>query len=638
MNSNQRDAYPVPNLLWSTDLPHPPAGPPLPLGDLLLAPTQEREPTAQHAALHALASADGSARWQHRFEYALVSGLAVATPDLALVAITSTDLLRGAGALVALDTDGEERWRWAPDVQRVSAPAVAGNVVCLTADTRTLVLLDPASGREQGRVGLEESASLAAPALADGVAYVPGRGPHLLAMGLDGDTRWRFDAGDDPAAWLDKTPILAGERILAVLGTGAAMALRAEDGSLDWRVDVGPAGKRLSAPAADSGRLFVGARDGLHALNLSDGREVWRFPTEDRITAAPVVTGGVVHVACHDHHLYALDAASGEELWRREVGRHIEAPPVLAACGDPPRPCVIVADWGGTLTAVARPLDARALAAHARSLEEAACSDEARAAAWAAAAEAFEAEGERDQAALCQEELTRCLKLPIITMDVQHEGLVQNVWTRLQFTVRNEGYGPAHNLVIHASGDEFEGQVMVTRQIIRLGAGDESSDRLDVRPLEYGETVPLRVWVEYEDRGGEPHSHAHTIYIPVADDKETRREGQTINVFVSGGGAAAVGEGAVAAGASGVAVGGDVHGGIARRVQEVHEPHRTAERPRREVTSLRRQLDEARENLRLIEERKSQFVLEVEVPLQLVKEERSLRQRIAELENELLVD
>jgi hypothetical protein len=43
-------------------------------------------------------------------------------------------------------------------------------------------------------------------------------------------------------------------------------------------------------------------------------------------------------------------------------------------------------------------------------------------------------------------------------------------------------------------------------------------------------------------------------------------------------------------------------------------------------------LAEARENLRLIQERKSQFVMETDIPLQLIKEERRLLERIEELE------
>jgi hypothetical protein len=48
--------------------------------------------------------------------------------------------------------------------------------------------------------------------------------------------------------------------------------------------------------------------------------------------------------------------------------------------------------------------------------------------------------------------------------------------------------------------------------------------------------------------------------------------------------------------------------------------------------SLHHQLEEARENLRLIQERKSQFVMETDIPLQLIKEEQRLLRRIDALE------
>jgi hypothetical protein len=54
-----------------------------------------------------------------------------------------------------------------------------------------------------------------------------------------------------------------------------------------------------------------------------------------------------------------------------------------------------------------------------------------------------------------------------------------------------------------------------------------------------------------------------------------------------------------------------------------------------ERASLERQLAELRENLRLVEERKSEFVEETEVPLQLIKNERRLRERVAEIEARL---
>ncbi len=62
---------------------------------------------------------------------------------------------------------------------------------------------------------------------------------------------------------------------------------------------------------------------------------------------------------------------------------------------------------------------------------------------------------------------------------------------------------------------------------------------------------------------------------------------------------------------------------------------RSAPPTNEEAASLQRQLREARENLRLIEDRRAEYVLEVDVPLQLIKEERRLRTRIADLEAQL---
>jgi len=52
----------------------------------------------------------------------------------------------------------------------------------------------------------------------------------------------------------------------------------------------------------------------------------------------------------------------------------------------------------------------------------------------------------------------------------------------------------------------------------------------------------------------------------------------------------------------------------------------------KELDSLRRQLAEERENLRLIHERKSEYVRKTEVPLDLIKDKRRCEAKIAELE------
>ena len=618
-------------------------------GDRLLIPTQGAGPLAQHSNLHALNLTDGSPRWQRHFEYALVTGLSQLpeslklSGSLILIATSSTDLLRGEGALLALDAAGEEHWRWAPGVQRVSAPAIAGGTVCASADARTLFVIDLATGEERTRVPLENSASLAAPAVVGDIAYVPCRGPRLLAVGLDGQMHWRFDAKESSNAWLDYTPVIVGDRLFTVLSSGAVLALHIKVGSLAWQTRVGPEGKRLSPPAADGERLYVGARDGLYALNLGNGSQVWSFPTLRRVQGAPALVGGVVYFTCHDHLLYALDAATGQEMWRYQVERRIEVSPCVANLS---QACVFIADRGGTLTAIGRPLSAaeheaeghwveaastyaalsqftrgadllethaepfkaaelwkaagereraatqyevagvwqravelweglgrmlkraKALEGYARSLADGSHTEEERAEAWAVTAQAFEAAGDTERVAICQREVARHLRQPIIAVSVKHEGLVFEAWSRLRFIVRNEGYGPARNLTIRASVDQFEGQVTATRQITTLQAGSERIDWLDVHPRAYGDSVPLRVSLECVDHADEVRSYQQTIYIPVARIPADRGAAQVYHID-SGGGAVVVGDVTTE---SGDFIGRDRPTGVDQRGQEVHGP------------------------------------------------------------------
>ena len=55
----------------------------------------------------------------------------------------------------------------------------------------------------------------------------------------------------------------------------------------------------------------------------------------------------------------------------------------------------------------------------------------------------------------------------------------------------------------------------------------------------------------------------------------------------------------------------------------------------RKVASLVKQLSEAEENLRLIDERMAQYVQEVDIPLQLIKDQRRLQRWIARLQRQI---
>lgn len=60
------------------------------------------------------------------------------------------------------------------------------------------------------------------------------------------------------------------------------------------------------------------------------------------------------------------------------------------------------------------------------------------------------------------------------------------------------------------------------------------------------------------------------------------------------------------------------------------------EQMRAKVKSLHRQLAEAKENLRLIEDRKAQYVMDVNIPLQLLKQERAQHKKITDLQARIM--
>jgi len=105
--------------------------------------------------------------------------------------------------------------------------------------------------------------------------------------------------------------------------SGGATTQVAADLAPRWSVDVGG---RLTQPvivsggAADSGQgvVYVASKDThtLHALDRSDGRQLWTFTAEGRIDSPPTVFGDIVLFGSAHGHVYCLRATDGALVWR----------------------------------------------------------------------------------------------------------------------------------------------------------------------------------------------------------------------------------------------------------------------------------------------------------------------------------
>lgn len=58
---------------------------------------------------------------------------------------------------------------------------------------------------------------------------------------------------------------------------------------------------------------------GISPETVDDLRRIWFFPTDDVVSASPVVVDGRLYVGDWTGQFYALDAATGDELWRRQL-------------------------------------------------------------------------------------------------------------------------------------------------------------------------------------------------------------------------------------------------------------------------------------------------------------------------------
>ncbi|MFP4554452.1 MAG: PQQ-binding-like beta-propeller repeat protein [Actinomycetota bacterium] len=149
---------------------------------------------------------------------------------------------------------------------------------------------------------------------------------------------WVFEAADAITA----TPLAYGNNLLVGSADGTFQAINLTDGGGEWslatddQIDASGAFSTVQASTdgdgaapvgegatADGGGTavivgddgFVRARD---ALTVNE-TQIWATPLGARIKSSPIVDNGVVYVATVDGFVHALDLANGQELWRYPV-------------------------------------------------------------------------------------------------------------------------------------------------------------------------------------------------------------------------------------------------------------------------------------------------------------------------------
>lgn len=127
-------------------------------------------------------------------------------------------------------------------------------------------------------------------------------------------------------------PALQQSRIyIGTLDSSEMIAVNADTGATEWRQGV--VGATAADLVVDSDLLLVASFDRtLHALELADGRERWRFAGDGWFVGRPLATPRAIYAATMQGSVYALDR-TGRELWRftRDNDKfEVRAAPILA--------------------------------------------------------------------------------------------------------------------------------------------------------------------------------------------------------------------------------------------------------------------------------------------------------------------
>ena len=137
-----------------------------------------------------------------------------------------------------------------------------------------------------------------------------------------GEPRWTYEATRDGGQAFHGSAVV--HRDLVLVGSdgtvGHVYAFRAATGDLLWKRHAGKGGSYFDLIVAKERVIAVTAADGVLALDVRTGAEVWKSPLRPGRYGSPATDGTYVFVADADGTLHALDAATGKRRWSLRLG------------------------------------------------------------------------------------------------------------------------------------------------------------------------------------------------------------------------------------------------------------------------------------------------------------------------------
>lgn len=173
-------------------------------------------------------------------------------------------------------------------------------------------------------------------ALAQTIATIESNPNRELDLSQPLTIAWRYDSN----LTLNLTPAFDKERVYLPLAGGTLVSLKAADGQLNWRSEMG--GELSASPAADERGVYVASETGkpesgarratgaLRSLGREGGVTQWMRTLEMPLRGSLTLGKGILLAGGDDGKVYAFDTGTGEIKWTYDHGAPFKGQPVVS--------------------------------------------------------------------------------------------------------------------------------------------------------------------------------------------------------------------------------------------------------------------------------------------------------------------
>ncbi len=148
--------------------------------------------------------------------------------------------------------------------------------------------------------------------------------------------RWQYST----EATVNLTPAADGQRVYLPLAAGTIVSLRAADGQMFWRTEIG--GEFSASPAADERGVYIASETGvvqgkapqaagaLRALGRESGVTLWMHTLPFPLRGALAMNEQTLFGGSSDGRVYAVNKKTGEISWVRQFNTPFSSLPAVS--------------------------------------------------------------------------------------------------------------------------------------------------------------------------------------------------------------------------------------------------------------------------------------------------------------------